>query len=141
MTLEQRIKWLQAGSAMVVVFGIVIALGAHPSTNGIVVFLADVMIWPLDGAQTGEASEMRFLSAVSGGIMVGWGICLWMLATAGLREAPQLSRRIILLSIGTWFVLDSAGSLVAGVPLNVAGNVLFLLIFILPLRAFQKQPA
>lgn len=138
MTQEKASIWMQGGAAIVILFGILIALGSHPALNGILVFLADLMIWPLDGVQTGETSEFRLMSAIGGGVMVGWGLALWILAGRGLREAPDMSKTIILVSIWCWFIVDTAGSMVAQAYLNGLGNLLFLLVFILPLRALKK---
>ncbi|MGI9410175.1 MAG: hypothetical protein ACR2OV_08875, partial [Hyphomicrobiaceae bacterium] len=65
---------LKFGSALVVGFGVVIAMAAYPPTAGIARFLLDLVIWPVDGVQAISGPEMRLLSAVSGGVMVGWGI-------------------------------------------------------------------
>ena len=36
--------------------------------------------------------------------------------------------------MAVWFVIDGAGSIAAGAPLNLVGNVAFLVMFILPAR-------
>ncbi len=137
MTQQKVSMWMQAASAIVIGFGALIALGAHPDLNGILVFLADVMIWPYDGAQTGETSEFRLLSAIAGGVMVGWGLMLWILSGRGMREAPELSKTIILVSLWCWFIVDTTGSIIAQAYLNGLGNALFLAAFVLPLRALK----
>ena len=53
---------------------------------------------------------------------------------------PELGRSIIIASIVTWFVIDSAGSVLAGAPLNALFNVGFLLIFVLPVWT-RAEPA
>ncbi len=65
--------------------------------------------------------------------MIGWGVSFWGL-TSLLETAPTAVRRIIALSIGSWFIFDSLGSLLAGAPLNVVFNVGYLLLFAVPLR-------
>lgn len=137
MTIEQASKWMQAGSAMVIVFGVMIALGAHQGLNGPLVFLADVMIWPFDGVQTGNATEFHLLSAIGGGVMVGWGLMLLMLSGRGMREAPALSKTLITYSIVCWFIVDTTGSIITNAPINALGNLGFLAIFLLPLRSVQ----
>ncbi len=137
MTQDKASLWMQSGSAVVIGFGVLIALGAHPALDGILVFLADVMIWPFDGVQTGESSEFRLMAAIGGGVMLGWGLCLWILSGRGLREAPDMSKTILLISIWSWFIVDTAGSMVAQAYLNGLGNLLFLLVFVLPLRSIK----
>ncbi|MGI9409275.1 MAG: hypothetical protein ACR2OV_04330, partial [Hyphomicrobiaceae bacterium] len=100
---------------------------------GIARFLLDLVIWPVDGVQAISGPEMRLLSAVSGGVMVGWGILLWLVATRLYPKDPVLARTLILASIGTWFLIDSLASIVAGAPLNALLNVSFLVLFSWPL--------
>lgn len=137
MTTQQASKWMQAGSLMVIGFGVLIALGAHSATNVPLVFLADLMIWPIDGVQTGTATEFHLLSGISGGVMIGWGVALFILSGHGIREAPTLSKMIITYSIISWFIVDTTGSLVARAPMNAVGNLGFLAIFLLPLRVIK----
>ncbi len=71
--------------------------------------------------------------AIGGGVMTGWGIMLWMLATRLYPREPALARQLIVTSIVAWFIVDSAGSILSGAPLNALFNVSFLLIFCVPL--------
>ena len=66
--------------------------------------------------------------------MIGWGLMLWHLAGPIMDLAPRQTRRAILTSVLAWFVADSAGSLAAGAWLNLVGNLVFLILFALPLR-------
>ena len=40
---------------------------------------------------------------ISGGVLVGWGLMMWLLATTLYAKEPDLCRKIILTSIITWF--------------------------------------
>jgi hypothetical protein len=46
---------------------------------------------------------------------------------------PGLIRPILRNGVVAWFLLDSAGSLLAGAPLNVAANAIFAAMFLIPL--------
>ena len=72
-TIQQQttIVWLKIGSALVIAFGLVTGLGAYPPTAGLLAFLVDLTKWPVDGVQTSATEASRFLSAVSGGVMIG----------------------------------------------------------------------
>ncbi|MFN3225664.1 MAG: hypothetical protein ACE360_05375 [Hyphomicrobiales bacterium] len=133
---------LKLGAALVVVFGVVIWLGSNPVTADIPAFFGDLIFWPLDGLPTFTAQEAHLLSAIGGGIMVGWGLMLWALAGEGLRVAPAFTRRTILTSVWARFVVDNAGSVLAGAPLNLIGNLVFLGLLTLPFtRFFETQSA
>ncbi len=133
MTQETTIRWLKAGSAMTVFFGALVVAAAVPALSGPVQFLADLIFFPLDGLQSVAAEETRLISAIGGGVMVGWGLMLWMVSTQLYPKEPAIAGRIIMTSIIAWFVIDSSGSVLAGAPLNALGNTSFLLIFCLPL--------
>jgi hypothetical protein len=138
MTQETTIRWLKLGSALTIFFGALIAAAAVPAMSGPVQFLADLIFFPLDGLQSVAAEETRLINAIGGGVMVGWGVMLWMVSTQLYPKEPVLAGKIIMTSIIVWFVIDSAGSVFAGAPLNALGNVSFLLIFCLPLWWSRK---
>ncbi len=139
MTSEQTIMFLKVASAIVIAFGLIVALAAYPATAGLAGFLIDLIYWPVDGAQNLTNLSTRFICAVSGGIMVGWGVLLWLITTRLYPHDPELARTLILWSIGTWFVVDSLGSFVVGAPLNAALNLLFVFAFYWPLRHTNEQ--
>ena len=145
MSTETAQRMLQAACLLVIGFGALAALAAHPATDGIMVFFADLVFWPLDGAQNAEAPVSRLILGIAGGLMSGWGVLMLKLAGEGLRTAPELSLRLIRMSILSWFVVDSAASWVAGAPLNIVGNAVFLVLFLWPVailgRRYQRQLA
>lgn len=138
MSFETTQTWLKVASAIVIGFGLVIAISALPAASGPMRFMLDAVFWPVDGAPAGQSHEIRLLSAISGGIMTGWGVLLWQLASRLLPREPELARNLILTSIITWFVIDSAGSIAAGVSLNALLNVGFLAMFVAPLWRLKE---
>lgn len=133
MTQESAQRWLKIGSAITIFFGVLIAVAALPAGAAPTEFLADLIFYPIDGTQSVAAHETRLMSAIGGGVMAGWGLLLWKLSTTVFSQDPALARQLIVPSIITWFVIDSAGSVLAGAPLNALFNVSFLLIFCVPL--------
>ncbi|HSM41818.1 MAG TPA: hypothetical protein VK862_13785 [Afifellaceae bacterium] len=131
---------MKTAAALVVGFGFLSLLGAHPATAMPLEFLIDLIFWPVDGGESLSAPATRLVCAIGGGLMVGWGLMLWLVVTRLYPRDPELARTMILTSVGAWFLIDSAGSLAAGAPLNAVLNISFLLAFTLPLRA-QSRPA
>lgn len=129
---DARVRWLRIGAAVTVGFGLLVAVAAVPALSGPAALLLDLIYFPLDGAEATGAPADRLLSAIGGGVMVGWGTMLWIVAGEVYPDNPELGRRLILASVVTWFVIDSSMSVAAGAPLNVVGNLGFLLIFVLP---------
>jgi len=137
MNQDNTLRWLKFGSALTVFFGVLIAAAATPIAAGPTQFLTDLFFFPIDGAQDISSPETRLIGAIAGGVMAGWGVLLWMLSTQLFPINQALAARLIVASIVTWFVIDSAGSIAAGAPLNAAFNVSFLLIFCVPLWRYR----
>jgi hypothetical protein len=137
MNQDTTLRWLKFGSALTIFFGILVAAAATPFGAMPTQFLADLIFFPIDGAQDISAPETRLMSAIGGGVMAGWGVLLWMLSTQLFPSDQRLAARLIIASIVTWFVIDSAGSIIAGAPLNAAFNVSFLFIFCVPLWRYR----
>jgi hypothetical protein len=140
MTFEQKGLRFAAASTLIG-FGLLCALGSYPPLASPVLLLVDLAFWPLDGLQTGAADETRLLFAILGGITFGWGLMIWQLAGAPLARDPATIRPIILSAVLGWCIVDSSASLLAGSPINVAANLVFLALFLVPLRAGARQQA
>ena len=100
--------------------------------------LADLLIWPLDGAQTGAASETRLMLAIGGGVMAGWGWMIRQLAGAPMARDPAGMRGLIRQSAVLWFVIASTGSVLAAAPLDAVANLGFLALFRFPMARGQR---
>ena len=137
--METRLRWLKAGSAFTIAVALLIAAAAIPALSAPTVWLFDLVIFPLDGAQSLGGVDVRLLCAITGGLMAGLGVLMWLVATEVFARDPLLGRALILKSIATWFVIDSSMSIAAGAPLNVIGNLGFLLVFVLPVRGVGAE--
>lgn len=125
-------RWLKILAVMIGSFGPVFSLGTMPSTAEPARLTLDILSWPIDGATTYAAADTRFLTALTGGFLLGWGVLVWGLAAVH-DAAPEAVRRAVVRSLLAWFVLDSAGSIASGNPSNVAFNVLVLLTLVGPM--------
>lgn len=121
-------------TAMVVgSFGPVFFLGAMPATSGLARWTLDFLSWPLDGHQDYLAPTTRFLSALTGGFLFGWGVMIWCLSVWVYNKAPEFVRKSVLIGILSWFILDSAGSIASANVSNAFFNIIVLLIAVGPL--------
>ena len=132
MSIDSRIRWLKTGAAITLGFGLLIAVAAIPAAQGPTNFVLDFIYFPVDASQSVDTVTARLLSAITGGLMVGIAVMLWVVATELCPREPALGRRVVLLGIGSWYLVDSSMSVAAGAPLNVLFNTGFLLIFLLP---------
>lgn len=133
--------WLKFDAIVVIAFGAMMAAAALPALAAPTAALLDLVFFPLDGAQPIDTPSLRLLSAICGGVLVGWGALLWLVADRLVPRDPGLARSMILLSLGAWFVVDSTGSVVSGGHWNVLGNLGFLLLFVVPAWQLPRSGA
>jgi hypothetical protein len=125
--------WLKITAVVVGSFGPIFFLGTMPATQEGARLTLDILSWPVDGATVWNSPDTRFLSALTGGFLLGWGVMIWGLATRVYDAAPDAVRRTVLTGLLAWFVLDSAGSIASGNASNALFNVLVLLLAVGPL--------
>lgn len=125
--------WLKVAAIIVGSFGPVFFLGTMTQTLEPARLALDVLSWPIDGATTYASPDTRFLSALTGGFLFGWGVTIWCLSSWVYDAAPEAVRRTVLTGLIAWFVFDSAGSLTSGNTSNAVFNVLVLLVAVGPL--------
>lgn len=125
--------WLKVTAVIVGSFGPVFFLGTMAQTAEPARLTLDILGWPLDGATTYASADTRFLSALTGGFLLGWGVMIWCLSAWVYDAAPEGVRRTVLAGLLSWFVLDSAGSIASGNPSNALFNVAVLLLGVGPL--------
>lgn len=125
--------WLKVTAIVVGSFGPVFFLGTMAETLEPARWTLDLLSWPLDGATTYAHPDTRFLSALTGGFLFGWGVMIWCLSVWVYDAAPEGVRRCVLVGVLAWFCLDSAGSISSGNTSNALFNVAVLLIAVGPL--------
>jgi hypothetical protein len=130
MTPEQ--KGLRCAAAITMAFGVATALAAYPPFSGPIVMLTDLLIWPVNGAETGTDSVARLMFAIGGGVLAAFGWFIWQLAGTPLARDPVATRSLIRQAVLVWFCVDSTGSILAGAASNVVGNILFLALLLGP---------
>ena len=125
--------WLKITAIVVGAFGPIFFLGSMTSTLEPARLTLDLLSWPIDGATTFASPDTRFLSAVTGGFLLGWGVMIWCLSIWVYDAAPEGVRRTVLTGILAWFVLDSAGSIASGNASNAVFNIAVLVLAVGPL--------
>ena len=133
MTREFHKFWLKVTAIVVASFGPIFFLGTMAATLEPARLTLDILSWPIDGATTYDSPDTRFLSALTGGFLLGWGVMIWCLSAWVYDLAPEQVRRSVLTGTLAWFCLDSAGSIASGNASNAAFNVVVLLIAVGPL--------
>ena len=125
--------WLKITAFVIGSFGPVFFLGTMLSSSEPARWTLDFLSLPIDGIQNFEAPTTRFLSALTGGFLFGWGICIWFLQKWVYDKAPEEVRKAVLAGLLAWFFLDSAGSIASENTSNAFINIAVLLIAAGPL--------
>lgn len=131
--------WLIISAFVIWSFGPIFALGSMESTSELARLTLDLLSWPLDNAQTYIDPTTRFLSALTGGFLLGWGIMVLCLRAWVYDAAPEGVRRSVLTSALAWFILDSTGSIASGNASNALFNVVVLLLVVGPMWVPAKE--
>ena len=132
-------RWLRVTAIVVGSFGPVFFLGTMAPTLAPARLTLDLLGWRLGQPSLCDTPDTRFLSALTGGFLLGWGVMIWGLSSRVYDAAPEGVRRTVLAGLLAWFCLDSAGSVASGNPSNAAFNVLVLLIAVGPLWRPSKD--
>ena len=125
--------WLKITAIVVGSFGPIFFLGSMPETMEPARWTLDLLSWPLDGATSYASADTRFLSALTGGFLLGWGLTIWCRSIWVYDAAPEGVRKSVVTGAVAWFLLDSAGSAASGNASNVLFNTLILMIVVGPL--------
>ncbi|MBI1393648.1 MAG: hypothetical protein GC152_12985 [Alphaproteobacteria bacterium] len=133
MTREAHKRWLKIAAFIVGSFGPIFALGSMLPTAEPARLTLDILGWPVDGAQTYGEPTTRFLSALTGGFLLGWGVTIWRLSGDAYDAAPEAIRTAVVAGALSWFCLDSAGSIASGNASNALFNVIVLLLVVGPM--------
>ena len=81
-----------------------------------------------------EQAGSNMMFAIGGGLMVSWGVMMWLIADRLYPREPEMARNMIKIGVATWFVVDSAASIAAGAPMNALFNTGFVVLYGLALR-------
>lgn len=126
-------SWLRLSAIVFGCFGPALILGTIPATNELARLGLDILTWPVDGFPDYASEEIRFLSALAGGFLIGWAVMIWNLSEHAHDLAPEAVRRSVVYGACAWFVFDSLGSIASGHRPNVLWNVLVLLVIVGPM--------
>ncbi len=141
MTQDRAIYLLKLTSLGTVLFGLIPLFAMIGELHGIVGWFLDLTHLPLDGAQSFGGDSEKVLAAIGGGLMVSLGVVTWQVTIRIYTNDPETGASIISWGVWSWYVVDSAGSFVAGAWFNVVMNTGFLLMFVLPITLAKPRQA
>lgn len=126
-------NWLLVTAIIIGIFGPALTLGTMEQTDGLARLGLQLLSGPGYATRSYDSDTLRFLSALTGGFLVGWAVTIAALRKWVYDAAPEGVRRTVVAGLLAWFVLDSTGSIASGTPWNAFFNVLVLLLCVGPM--------
>jgi hypothetical protein len=133
MNAESSIRLFRLSAIGLLVFAAIWITAAIPGFDRPGKFLIDMLDWPLDGSHNELSQDARWLSAIGAGLTASLGAFLLLVVVPGLKAGIANVRRGALIAITVWYIVDSVGSVTAGVPSNAFFNTIFFLALAVPL--------
>ncbi len=92
-----------------------------------------------EAVTTGAPAHLAI--GIAGAVLTGWAIMIAMLARNIGSLSPHVLGTSIAAGVVVWFVLDGIVSIATGAALNVVGNLLFLVILLVPALRLRSPAA
>lgn len=83
------LAWLKIACAVTVCVGLIASAASTTVGAAPWLFLFDLLKWPLDGDPVAFAGETFAVNAVLGGVMVGWGTLMYLLAAGPIARGDR----------------------------------------------------
>ena len=124
------ITWLQVVLVCVFVYSLVLVTAGSVAGS---LFTA-LGFGPPASIDTDEVRDyLRLPFMVLGAVLGGWSVMMFQLVRGPVREGSRWALSSLQWSVGLWFVLDTAMSLVLGYPTHALFNVVFALALGVPI--------
>ena len=125
-------SWFFIWCVSIGLFGVVLALGALPATDGPVRVVLALTRGPTEPLVD---PPLRFSLGVMGGVSIGWAVMLHFVVQEAIAQgaAGRPLWNAITIGMLTWFVIDSTLSVATGYGLNVVPNIGLLGMYVLGL--------
>jgi hypothetical protein len=85
------------------------------------------------------ASYIELAHAVMGSVMIGWGTALLLVLRGPMQRNLPEGLKIFGVSLLVWFIPDTTFSIASGFWQNAILNLVFAILFLIPLTALYRQ--
>ena len=139
MSLDLRFKLMRIIAVIFALYTVVWGLAPYTSINLPARFLLDVLDWPMDNTAMALDQNTKWLSAIGASLLGAVSVFLWGIVAPALKRGDTQVAKTTLQAFIVWYVIDSAGSIAAGVASNVVFNTAYLVLVLIPLLGMTKN--
>jgi hypothetical protein len=131
-------QWLVAVTLGVMAFGLALVLAPRIAQQGfsLLVYGDAQRIAAFDPQ---AVQYIGLVHAVLGAVMVGWGLSMLLVVRSLFARGAKEGWHIVAVSVAAWFVPDTTFSLWSGFWQNAALNLVFIILFAIPLVATYRD--
>ena len=133
-------RWLLFAGVLLALFGLATAFFNQSSFfDSLFNSNVDPVFWGTAGVPAASRGFQRWVYAVLGATIAGWGVTLAFLAYHPFRKRELWCWNCILAGMLAWYLPDTLLSLQAGVVFNAVFNTLLLILVLLPLVITRRE--
>jgi len=141
MSLNTRANFLMAVSIIFAIYSLLWGLAPFADFNFPARFILDLADWPVGNLSAPLDKNTMWLSAIGAGLLGAVSIFLGGIVVPALKAGNRSIIHTTILAMIFWYVIDSAGSIAAGVSSNVFFNTIYLVLVLIPLVCISKDKA
>ena len=132
------LTWLAVVTVGVIAFGLLLVVAPEVGRQGfsLLVFSSADRISEF-GSEA--ASYIDLAHAVMGSVMIGWGTALLLVLRGPMQRNLPEGLKIFGVSLLVWFIPDTTFSIASGFWQNAILNLVFAVLFLIPLLALYRQ--
>ena len=130
-------RWLIVTTVVVLIFSIAMVVIPEPVQRmfSLLYYSSPERI---DAFEAPAVAFIMLLQGVLGAVMFGWGVALLLVLLGSFRHGSREGWTIIAVSLVAWFIPDTTISLLSGFWQNAVFNLVFLVVFAIPLVATRR---
>ncbi len=129
----KTVAWIFIG------FAAIWGLAPYETINEPARILIDILDWPIGDAPAKITRSQMWLSSIGAGLIVAVSIIMLGIIVPALRNSNKPIIKTTIYAFTAWFVIDSAGSIAAGVMSNALFNTLFFALVLIPLVMIRTE--
>lgn len=138
MPINTRANFLMVVSIIFFIYSLLWGLAPFSEINISARIILDLADWPIDSVSTPLDKNTMWLSAIGAGLLAAVAIFLGGIVVPAIKEGNRSIIRTTIMAMTVWYIIDSIGSIAAGVSSNVFFNSIYLALVLIPLVCVKK---